>query len=449
MQGYGITSDSNSMEILIEGTFDDVPTMPSNLVPSNGQTINSLSSNTFSWRHNGSGEASQPHQYRIAYKLQSSSTWTYFPDSLNWATSTLTQHTFPAGTFTNGQWVWQVKTRARNNQESPWSAQVVFNVANILNAPPITSPTEGQIVNTDMLYVAWNANNQRSYTLFLYDSANNLVYQENETTTRNNTTLAGVLVTGESYQIILSVTDNNGNNSASSTRNFTTNFVRPKQPVINSVVTTDGTDHIVTYETFPIDEAGLQAMTISHANLYVRVEGEDEEFWLYERNNSVSAGSTMYFYLFGSGVNVDYMIEAVSTIGTSSYSDIYSFASSFEYAYLSVADASADQVTLMINDQRDEEFDIDTEVMKFLGRRFPVPEFGIGETTDIRINCILDDKIDVDKLKRFKRVRKKLYYRDSYGRSMYCVISSSLKIKDRNIQGYDIQFTLSRVDGGI
>lgn len=449
MQGYGITSDSNSMEILIEGTFDDVPTMPTNLSPANGQTINSLGSNTFSWRHNGTGEASEPHQYQIAYRLASSSTWTYVPDSVNWITSNLTQHTFPSGTFTNGQWVWQVRTRARNNQVSPWSSQAIINVANILNAPPITSPLEGQIITSDMLYVSWTSTSQRSYQLYLYDGADNLVFSESETTTRNNTTIAGVLQTGQNYKLVLSIIDNNGNGSASTERNFQTNFVRPRAPVITNISTTDGTDHIIEYQTFPTDESETEVMTISHVNLYVKVEGEDEEFWFYQRSDNTSAGSLLFFYLFGSGVNVDYMIEAVSTLGTSTMSDVYSYSSTFENAYLSIADSPFDQLTIMINDKRSEDFDIDSEVMKYLGRKYPVPEFGIGEETDLSITCILDDKVDVDKLKRFKRVRKKLYYKDSYGRSMYCIISSSIRISDRTISGYDVTFTISRVDGGV
>lgn len=449
MQGYGITSDSNSMEILIEGTFDDVPNKPTNLSPSAGATINALANTTFTWRHNGTGEASDPHQYRIAYKLQSSSTWSYFPSSTDWATSSISQHTFPPNTFTNGQWVWQVKTRARNYQESPWSNQEVYNVANILDSPPITSPSEGQTITTDLFNVTWQATNQRSYQLYLYDSADNLVFSESKITSSNTTSIAGVITSGQTYTILLSIIDNNNNSSAVTERTFVTNFVRPKQPLIDVVSTTDGTDHIISYTVVQQEENTVNFLGISHVNLYVKVTGVDDDFRFYERSDDIASGSEFYFYLFGSGVSVEYMLEAVSVLGTSNFSDVYAFESTFEHAYLSILSEPADQLAMMINDSRSEDFDVDSELMKFLGRKKPVPEFGIGETSEVSISCTLDNKIDLDKLKRFKRVRKKLYYRDSYGRSMVCIISSGLSIKDREISGYDVGFTVTEVDGGV
>ncbi len=253
-EGYGITSDSNCMQIIIEGTFDDTPTAPTNLVPSTGRTIDPSANNTFTWRHNGTGLASTQNGYRIAYRQKPSGSWTYIPSSTGFNSSADSRHTFSPSTFSIGEYEWYVVTRSTNNQVSPASSTIPFNVVSIASAPSITSPAVGAILTSDLLTVSWTSVNQTYYTLELLDSGGNVIYTEEKAGSNKTTQIAGKLEDASSYSIRLWIENTDGASSAVSTRSFTTQFVRPEKPIINSVTTTDGTDHIINFSTLARQE---------------------------------------------------------------------------------------------------------------------------------------------------------------------------------------------------
>ncbi len=650
MEGYGLTSDSNSMQIIIEGTFDDVPTTPTNLSPSTGRTLDPGANNTFSWKHNGTGLAKTQNGYRIAYRLKPSGSWVYIPSSTGFNSSADSKHTFAPSTFSLGEYEWYVVTRATNSQVSPTSATVPFNVVSIASAPSITSPTAGAVLTSDVLNVSWTSVNQSYYTLELVDSGGNVIYVEEESGTAKSTTIAGQLLDNSSYTIRLQIENTDGASSAVSTRSFTTQFVRPEKPVINSITTTDGTDHIVNFTTFArseyndpnaetapgdladkiagsttinphlarsysnvlatattlgtefnqtqydqvaVDEetvvtistttnlylaqtlyvfdivahvereygdipggttlankitwikanfpsitvtwngrgsspagnkANLKvwskasstwvlgvshtsasnqdlsitvtlsgftwidtdgklyvlahaeasngtvasslsndyikfntapsptayAMVLAYANVYAReyTANNSKEWFLVEGITATGAGIESINYRFPSGSTMEYKVEVVASSGSSNTSDVAQFSTTFEYAYLAVNSDLSNMIAFTVNDTRDEEFQITQELTKFLGRKSPVPEFGIAEDNSISLGAYFDTYQEVQEVKNLSRFRRPLYYRDYSGRQMICVIDGGVKTKDLIAGGYEVALKITEIDSG-
>lgn len=658
-EGYGITSDNNSMQIIIEGTFDDVPTAPSSLSPSSGRTIEPSDSNTFTWRHNGSGLASTQNGYRIAYRQKPSGSWTYIPSSTGFNSSSNSRHTFSPSTFSLGEYEWYVVTRATNGQVSPASSTVPFNVVSIASAPSITSPATNSVLTSDLLVVAWTAVNQSYYYLEILDSGGNVIYTEEEAGSSKTTTIAGQLADNSSYTIRLWIENTDGATSAVSTRAFTTQFIRPEKPIINSVTTTDGTDHIVNFTTLARQEfinpnalttpmnfvnaiagsnvenphtakrssstnsttfitvlaptnaslikftqsqydqveaeegtsmtmampvganavisqlhfqfdivawyerefgnipnsttlaqkitwlkanltsltfrckcrgssptgnkatmaiwskasstwvlqtthtsatnadltitvnlsgftwidtdgkayiavhadagnasvastiiadyvqatavfnAGVHDMVLSHTNVYARryTPNNSQEWFAIARFEATGSNIEVVNYRFPSGSTMEYKVEVLASSGSLNTSEVFQFSSTFDYAYLAVNSNLSNMIAFTVNEERDEEFAIDQELAKFLGRRSPVPEFGIAEDNKVTLKAYVDEYMDVQAIKELSRFRRPLYYRDYSGREMVCVIDGAVKTKDLIAGGYEVTLTITEVDG--
>lgn len=650
MEGYGITSDSNSMQIIIEGTFDDVPTTPTNLSPSTGRTLDPGANNTFSWKHNGTGLASSPNGYRIAYRQKPSGSWVYIPSSTGYVSSASSSHTFAPSTFSLGEYEWYVITRATNNQVSPASATTPFNVVSIASAPSISSPEVGAVLTSDLLVVSWTSVDQAYYNLELVDSSGNVIFSERKAGTNKMTTIPDKLLDNSSYTVRVWIENSEGATSAISTRSFSTLFVRPEKPVINSVTTTDGTDHIVNFTTisraeytnpnaettpgdfanktagstvdnphvarsyqnvlatsstlgteftqsaydlvetndatvalystttnlymaqsiyvfdivahvereygdipggttlankitwikanFPsitvtwngrgsspagnkanlkvwskasstwvlgvshtsasnadltitvtlsgftwIDTDGKMyviahsevsngtvasalnnnyikfntapsptayAMSLSYANVYARQYTVDssKEWFFVEKKATTGAGIESINYRFPSGSTMEYKVEVVAMSGSTNTSNVAEFSTTFDYAYLAVNSDLSNMIAFTVNEDRDEDFAIDQQLSKFIGRKSPVPEFGISEDNSVTLTAYFDTYQEVQNVKALSRFRRPLYYRDYSGREMVCVIDGGIKTNDLIAGGYEVSLKITEIDSG-
>lgn len=442
MQGYGITNDSNSFQIIIEGDFEDKPYRPTNMQPSNGAILDPSQIVTFTWKHNGTNSASKQTAYQVGYRKRGSSTWTYFPSASTWAQSTAGRKSFPADIFDEDDYFWIVRTRSSNGEESPWSEYNAVTFAIPAVAPVIISPFDGDTVVTENVNFVWSSDEQNAYTIRVEDSLGQTVFEESRSTSDSSVLVSGVFISGATYTWHISTYDAYGNESLTTSATFSTLFEKPTLPVVTNVYTTDGTDHIIVY-----DAPDTSTVTMSYVNVFGRAYTVDNSTeWELLGVGTFGMAQEFVNYRFASGQMMEYYVESVSTVSTFEQSAIQTFESTFEHAYLYLNDEFTSSISLAINDKRDETYDVKKEVKSFLGRRKPVPEFGIEETVELIVSCVIDTKIELDMLRYLNRARRNLYYRDSYGRAFVCVISSPIKISDKKVSGYDVTFTLTEVD---
>ena len=442
MQGYGLTNDSNSFQIIIEGDFEDKPYAPTNTTPTNGAILDPNEVITFQWKHNGTNDASRQTGYQIGYRMRNSSTWTYYPSSSSWRSSNLGQKSFPAGRFAEGDYFWIVRTRASNGQISPWSEYNAITIKQPTTAPTLIHPVDGETVYTETINFRWSSDEQSAYSIRVEDILGNTLFEQSRSSSDQSVMVTDVFLSGETYTWYLSVYDSYGNESEVVSATFSTLFAKPTQPFIVSVTTTDGTDHIITY-TAP----DTSTVAMSYVNIFGRPYTIDNsEEWSLLGVGTFGDNQEFINYQFASGQMMEYYVESVSTVSTFEQSPIVTFSSTFNGTYLYIKNDLTVSINLDINNERQEESDVKKEVKQFLGRKKPVPEFGIEETMELDVSCILDSQFDLDRLKFLNRSRRYLYYRDGYGRAFTCIIDSPVRVKDRLVGGYDVSFKLTEVD---
>lgn len=442
MQGYGLTNDSNSYQIIIEGDFEDKPYAPTNMTPTNGAILDPSQIVTMRWKHNGTNDATRQTAFQVGYRRRTSSSWTYFPSASTWSQTSAEQKSFPANTFNEGDYFWIVRTRSSNGQISPWSEYNAITLSEPTPAPIIIYPADGSIVVTETINFRWSADEQSAYRIVVQNSTGGVVFEESRSSSSQSVIVTDVFLDSESYTWYISVYDQYGNESGIVSATFTTSFEKPTQPVINSVTTTDGTDHIITY-TAP----DTSSVAMSYVNIFARPYTIDNsEEWSLLGVGTFGNNQEFVNYEFASGQMMEYYVESVSTVSTFEQSPVVTYSSTFNGTYLYIKDDLTASITLDINNERQEESDVKKEIKQFLGRKKPVPEFGIEETMELDVSCILDTKFDLDRLKFLNRSRRYLYYRDGYGRAFTCVIDSPIRAKDRLIGGYDVSFKLTEVD---
>lgn len=442
MQGYGITNDSNSFQIIIEGNFEEKPYAPTNMTPSNGAILDPAQITTMRWKHNGTNDASKQTAFQIGYRRRTSSSWTYFPSASTWSQTSAEQKSFPSGTFIEDDYFWIVRTRASNGEESPWSEYNAITFSAPTPAPTIIYPVDGSVISTETVNFRWSADEQNAYRIVVQNSTGGTIFEQSRSTADQSVMVADVFVDGGTYTWYISVYDQYGNESDIVSATFTTSFEKPTQPVINSITTTDGTDHIINYNALD-----TSSVDMSYVNIFARpFTVDNSEEWELLGVSTFGMNQEFVNNKFASGQMMEYYVESVSTVSTFDQSPIVTFESSFSGAYLYIKDDFSSSISLAINDKRKETNDVKKEVKSFLGRRKPVPEFGIEETLELDISCIIDSNQELNVLKFLNRSRRNLYYRDGYGRAFTCVIDSPIGIEDRQISGYNVTFKLTEVD---
>lgn len=159
---YEVTHDGSAGEEWVGqtvalATANAAPNAPSLTYPTGSTTIDKDAANRFTWDFSDPDSGDTQSAYDLRYKLTTDSTWTVVSGGAN------EYHDFAAGTFTAGDWEWQVRTTDNGGLTGPYSASEFFTAAASPPAPSISDPINGGTVNTDPYTVEWTHSDQDAY----------------------------------------------------------------------------------------------------------------------------------------------------------------------------------------------------------------------------------------------------------------------------------------------
>lgn len=146
-----------------------------------------------------------------------------------------------------------------------------------------------------------------------------------------------------------------------------------------------------------------------------------------------------------SNLSHDYRIAAIGENDIVSYSNILAGFVMIQHGWLTLASDPNIGISMQIEDEREEEMVIDSELNHFTGRRYPVREFSEFESNTITITWVVDEVPEVNYVRDLIRSRELMLYRDSGGRKWYCT-TDNLTVNDRQVYGYVLSTTLARTD---
>jgi len=146
-------NDGNGAAFL---SLNTAPNAPTGLSP-DGATINKNITQRFSWTFSDPDVGDLQSAYDLRYRLVGNPTWI---DVSGGATQ---YHDFAGGTFTAGDWEWQVRTTDNGGEVGPYSSSATFTAAAAPSAPAIFEPINAGTVNTDPYTVEWTAPAQDAF----------------------------------------------------------------------------------------------------------------------------------------------------------------------------------------------------------------------------------------------------------------------------------------------
>jgi hypothetical protein len=132
------------------------PNSPTSLSP-NGTTIDKDITQRFSWTFSDPDASDVQSAYDLRYQVSGSGSWTTVSGG---ATA---YHDFAGGSFSAGDYEWQVRTTDNGGLTGGYSSSATFTAAATPTAPTISDPTSGGTVNSDPYVVTWTAPSQEAY----------------------------------------------------------------------------------------------------------------------------------------------------------------------------------------------------------------------------------------------------------------------------------------------
>ena len=132
------------------------PNAPTGLSP-DGATINKDITQRLSWTFSDPDSGDLQSAYDLRYRLVGNPTWI---DVSGGATQ---YHDFAGGTFTAGDWEWQVRTTDNGGLVGPYSSSATFTAAAAPSGAAIFDPINAGTVSTDPYTVEWTAPAQDAF----------------------------------------------------------------------------------------------------------------------------------------------------------------------------------------------------------------------------------------------------------------------------------------------
>lgn len=160
--------------------------------------------------------------------------------------------------------------------------------------------------------------------------------------------------------------------------------------------------------------------------------------WIMIADDLPTSGSFLD-YTPASGVIYEYKLRAVNNSNkTSTDSSIEQVSIVFNDTFIQEANNLSSIVLLKYATSRETKMELESELMRFAGRRDPVREFGEHEDIVISVEWIFDTYQEVKMFKDLLRRRDVLLYRDRNGRRFW-VTCDAFEIKDNDVNGFTLK----------
>ena len=357
------TSASNTFT-----TIDTAPTAPTNLKPQNDY-VNKDEDNLFSWRYNVASGTDQASAL-LEYSSDGGATW----QTLTTVAGPNTFATIPAGTFSNGEILWRVKTTGSDGDESPYSDAAYFISRGEPDRPSITA-----VDSVPRLHIEWQANEQIAYKIIIRNSEG-IVFDTGETYSPEKEWTSPLIIQPGEYDIELSTANLIGDWGTTITSTFISN---EEGPSITLMANTRG-DRIIlawtsdgTYTEYLVLRDGIAIAKVNETAYSDRVaaKGQYQVYGLnggnYTPSNAVAAAlrikSAVIFDYEEDGPDVKLNLKKDSPVvivkGRSIDSAFYHFAGA-EYPTIYTGEQFSESVSIDITRKNN---DIES-IKKLLGK---------------------------------------------------------------------------------
>jgi hypothetical protein len=388
---------------------NQAPTVPTNLSPSGGASVDRASVVRLSWQHNDPNSNDPQSQFDLQWRKQGDATWN--------DVSQVTTNQYwdaPEGTFPKGTIEWRVRTYDQAGLSSPFSDIQTFFAGDKPANPMITDPTNGAIVPVANPVVQWSSVGQTGYHVKLLDSNDNLLWEIQANSPNKAQTVLYDLQNNTDYQIRVAIKNADNLWSDFVTSNIHVSYTPPAVPI---VTTTKGEGVIIVSIDNPTP-TGTEP-NVSYNDLYRREQGESN--WTRIATN-IPADTSFVDYTPASGQIYEYYVRAWGDNGTYSDSAVVSESISLTGVWLHEADNPLETLhQFKLVSERSENWQPTAAMMQFAGRRLPIAEYDDTEQRSVSVKItVLKNSDDREAIERLIRSKNTLCYRDARGRKMFC-----------------------------
>lgn len=387
---------------------NQAPTVPTNLSPSGGASVDRASVVRLSWQHNDPNSNDPQSQFDLQWRKQGDATWN--------DVSQVTTNQYwdaPAGTFPRGTIEWRVRTYDQAGLSSPYSDIQTFFAGDKPANPTVTDPIDGATVPVARPTVQWSSVGQTAYHVKVLDVAEALLWEIQANSPNKAQTVLYDLQNNTDYQIRVAIKNADNLWSDFVTSNIHVSYTPPAVPI----VTTSKGEGVIIVSIDNPTPSGTQP-NVSYNDLYRRKPGET---WTRIATN-IPADASFVDYTPASGQVYEYFVRAWGDNGTYSDSSVVSESISLTGVWLHEADNPLETLhQFKLVSERSENWQPTAAMMQFAGRRLPVAEYDDTEQRTISMKItVLKNSDDREAIERLIRSKNTLCYRDARGRKMFC-----------------------------
>lgn len=381
--------------------------------------------------------------------LTTAYTLTQYPPDQQYLEATFT---IAANTFADEATI-QIRSRYYHNDLAMWSNYGYLNIraANAPAAPTITVPATNGTGVGKIVSVSWtSAEVQSGYDLEVRTASGGggtVVYSESNLATSTQTTTATMDVTAVTRYIRVR-TYYNGIVGAWAERSVVTAFLNPEVPTFTtSKIDPSGLgifDTILFTITNPTPSGGRPPVT--DMSIQYRRAGSADNWTVIDS----SIGMTPPFRWRAPHGSWEFAVRAyAASFGTETYS-LFSSPQpqtvTLRGVLLNLASTPLTGMWMLFNGgEAEESYEIESALVQYAGRPFPVAEFGDAATNTIEVAQLqLKTRDELLKLQALLLARDVVLYRDRRGRRMYGLLTLT-DAKD-TIYGYEIGLRIDRLD---
>lgn len=352
-------------------------------------------------------------------------------------------YTLVGGTIAqNTDFQWRVRTADAGGfgAFSGWQA-FSTSAAPVVN---ITNPAvNGAVVSTASVDLTWTSNDPvTAYRVRLNAGGPDIVDTGKVMGNILHHLIDGLLENGGAYTATVYVWDDKDVVNAGAVRTFTVVYTAPAVPVV--VATDPGDSSFIDVDITNPAPAGAQPAVLFN-DVYRRVTGTVD----YERiATGVAVSGDYHDHTAAHGVSYDYIVIARGANGTDSSSVLDAATLTLRGVWLHVpADPAGTEVNFIYDGRKsDEVTELEVDLIKLAGRKYPVPVFGDGESYTVRQTVQLQNEIPAQYASLYEAFMRKtvLCYRDNRGKKSFGIMSSLPK--DEALVVSEASISISAVD---
>lgn len=422
----GFYTKESSNKPYLEVEYEDLPAkQPINLSPSN---VNKMYNEeiTFNWEYVPAFDGDIQAKFDLQYSLDNGQNWKTVSQTTN-----RTSYTLPANTAVYESNIpWKIRVYNKALLISPWEQSSFF----MIGKPHKPNINNKDILNTPEFSVSWDALNQVSYRIKLFEGSEILLDTQEVVGSQKTHKVSVTLENNKQYTIKMNIKNQYGYWSDEETKTITTAYPEPAQPDINLIANNIRGAIVITC----VKKDGI--LETHHFQVF-RKDGVQEEY--IKIADDVEDSYTDYTVM--SGKTYYYKIRAVAQGGQYKESEEKSKKAYVRGSQLALTSNLINGINLRYNRTVEVKYQLNRYTTMFDGREKPVAEYGEHLSKYFNIGFLIRDNEDIRKIEKILTASETILYRDDRGRKIYGTVTQLNLNDDRKLK-YNLTFTLQEVD---